>query len=234
MLDTISNWLVPDQNQIIYKIIKTRYAKKTINSIFIILLGFLLRSIVYSLFAFIIFFDNDYVDFFVQCGISIFLCLKNKYIQNGIEYFEDDLYKTTRYIINNYSEEKFKKWKNIGVVSTLGILFFYFYLVEINSYIIRYYILQYAFCFFFVDISENEDHVCRKYLNKFVTQREKFIITTEDDRTTPLKDFVVIDKVRISPLKAKMVKIGSEFDLVEDDEVKKILKRNNSSFEVVE
>jgi hypothetical protein len=219
MINYMFGSVIPDTNQLIHQLIKTRYAKRAINSFFVLILSFVIRTILYSILSLIIMFDNIYIDFTTQCVISIMLCTTNNYIQGFTEHFSDDLYKITRYIINNYSEENYRRWKNYITFSSLFSMFVYFCFVEINSFIIRIYIMQYAVCFFFFEIKENKRHYMRKILS--IKKEKKIYYITDND--VPNTDFIIIDKKPI-PQNA-----SSEFDLVKRDELKKC----QSEFELI-
>lgn len=210
MQDIMYNFL-PDKNRIIHKIAKTKFAKKCINSFVVMIFTFIIKSILYSLLSFIILFDNLYIDFFTQCGISIALCNYNEKIQYFADYFEDDFYKLTRFLINNYSDENYKKWKNYFIGLSLIVLYLYFYFFEINSFIIRIYILQYAMCYIFIEIKENKN-----ILKSFFEQKYYIL-----DKSIKGTNYVMINK------KKKLQSVSSEFDIVEN------IKKSNS-FEILD
>jgi hypothetical protein len=173
MLDWMIWKIVPDANNILYRICKTTYAKKIFNSIFIIFLSFILRTSLYTILSFIIVFNNIYIDFLIQCILSIYLCTKNQNLQIMVEYFEPQLYEITKYIVNNYSNDKYMKWKNIIVISTLFMCYVYFYLVEINSSLIRFYLLEYLVCYIYLDVYENTGSSIRKGIVNYIETQEK-------------------------------------------------------------
>src|SRR5665647_66379 len=155
MLDWIKWKVIPDANNLLYRLCKTTYVKKTFNSGLIIILAFVFRTLIYAILSLIMVFNNVYIDFIVQCSLSIYLCTKNSGIQLIIEYFEPQLYAMTRYAINNYSNDNYNKWKNVSIFSTLILCYIYFMFVEINSALIRLYLLEYMVCYTYLDIYEN-------------------------------------------------------------------------------
>jgi hypothetical protein len=235
MLKNFFGSIIPDQNQLIYKIAKTRLAKRTINTFIILILSFVFRLILYAVLSLFIVFNNLYVDFFVQCGISIVLYMCNNHIQWITEHFSEDLYQITRYMINNYSEENFKKWKNYVVGSLLGASFLYFSLVDINSQILQIYILQYALCFFFFDVKDNESNPIRKMITFNVKEeeqkkkeiekenaKEKVYLINRDDPNT---DFVIVEKTKILP---------KEMLNQKNNNAKEEMKKSHSGFDIIE
>jgi hypothetical protein len=226
MIQNIFGVVLPDTNQLVYQIIKTRAAKRTINSAFIMILSFLIRTVLYSILSLIIMFDNIYVDFFTQCAISILLCSYSYYIQAFTERFDDDIYMITRNIINNFTVEKYKKWQKYVTITALTLSFVYFWFIEITSAMIRIYILQYAVCFFFFDVKENKDHYVRKILysekkEKNINKNKERVIIT--DKNIPNTEYVLVEKKKLQP------SISSEFDLIKSDELKKC----KSEFELI-
>jgi hypothetical protein len=222
MFQNMFGTVLPDTNQLIYQLIKTRAAKRTINSAFIMILSFLIRTILYSILSLIIMFDNVYVDFFTQCAISILLCTYSYYIQAFTERFDNDFYIITRDAINNFSIEKYKKWQKYITIIALITSFMYFWLIEITSAMIRIYIMQYAVCFFFFDVKENKDHYVRKIIYPEKKEKDKgnVIIT---DKNIPNSDYVLIEKKKLTP------SISSDFDLIKKDDLKKC----HSEFELI-
>lgn len=174
MFKSIKNMILPNSNKVIYKLARTRYAKRAINSLFILTISSILRTVLYSLCAFFIVCDNILIDFTTQCIISITLCSYNRYIQYCIEFFYDDLYKVTRHVINNYSNENYHKWRNYITVITIITTYIYFYFIELNSYLIRIYILQYAVCYICLDIHK----IMYKLKIKLFPVDNKFTIIT--------------------------------------------------------
>jgi hypothetical protein len=216
MLKSMINMVIPETNDILHRVVKTTYAKKAINSLLIILLTILFRSMIYFLISLMIIINNEYINFFTQCIISIILCMNNNYIQYAINKYDDDLYKITKYTINNWSEENYRKWRNYITFSILFLGFIYFSCVEINSNIIRIYILQYSLCHICIDVTENPNHTIRRIFS--LKKKEKFYIT---EKNIPHTDCVLIDKRKIPP------SISSEFDIVKENE-------DGTEFEVIE
>lgn len=253
------SWLkwnvVPDTNNILYKLCKTTYAKKTFNSAFIIILAFIFRTLLYGLLSLIFIFNNVYVDFIVQCILSIYLCTQNGKIQLAVEYFEPQLYAITKYTINNYSNDNYNKWKNVAIFSGLMLSYIYFMFVEINSALIRLYLLEYLVCYVYLDIYENPGSAIKKSIVNYIEKHEKentWIINIikrsikyeKDDEYTiidksiynqEIKGFVNVDKIekpRIKPLKCSSL---NDFVLIEERSIKsKTLTKQMNDFDFID
>ncbi|ATZ80798.1 hypothetical protein BMW23_0752 [Bodo saltans virus] len=191
MLEQISSYIFPDKNDIIFNICKTTKVKKILNSLLIIIIAIILRLLLYSIlsFAFTFVFNNDYIDFCVQCLLSIILCIYNPIIQDKLEYFEPQFYKLTRYVVNNYSNDKFKKWKTYAIFTSLFIGYMYFTFVDITSALIRLYLIQYAICYLFLEIYNNYHGL--KNMNIEIPYIRKKNIINDDD--------IIIDKSMYEP-----------------------------------
>lgn len=186
------NYFLPDKGLIIYKIFKTTMIKKMINTVFIQFISIILRQILYSLFSIIFIFNNVYIDFIFQCIISILLCLNNTYILTVTNYFYDDFYKITKYIVNNYSLYNYRKWKNILMGILLGISYITCIFVDVNSILLQKYILQYGLCYLFLDIIENKDNIVNIYYYKYISKPEEYEKINIPSTKSEL-DFIIID-----------------------------------------
>lgn len=219
-MQDIITYVLPDKNIIIHKIVKTKIAKRCINSFVVTIFSFIIKTLLYSLFSFLILFDNMYIDFFTQCTISIILCSYDKKIQIIADYFDGDFYKITRFLVNNYSNENYRKWKNYLISFVLVILYFYFYFFEINSFLIRIYILQYALCYIFMEIKDNKKNIVSFFIKE---QKSSEYIMVNKKKVLPNipSEIDIVDKKKIFP------NIPSEFDIV--DNVKK-----SNSFEILD
>jgi hypothetical protein len=250
MLKQMQTLIVPDSNQLIYQIARTRVAKRCINSFVVFSISLVIRSLLYTYFSIVLIFNNSYLDFFVQCGISILLCLNNGYIQGFVDRFNIELYGATRYVINNYNERNYRKWKIYVTFITLTFLYVYFLFFEITSYLMQTYILQYAFCFVFIDMIENKEHPIRKrlqYIFSPVTKLVAKIKSVAFGITFERGQYYIIDppktqkpnkpsKLESFPDETKKVIIVESFkeNHVSPTEPKSILKRGFSSeFDII-
>ncbi len=237
MFNDMYNLFLPDSNQMIYKLARTRIFKRSVNSLFVLIISLIIRSLLYTYFSIIIMFNNETLDFFTQCGISIMLCLNNNYIQGFVDRFSDDLYLIPRYIINNFSEENYRKWKLYSTFIVLGLLYVYFLFFEISSYLMRIYILQYALCFIFMDVAEKEDHYVRKKLNFIFSPITKLFkkIKIKIVDGIDYGQYCVIDNPSKNKDNNKLIKITDNDDILKNTsntnnvKIKSILKKDSES-----
>jgi len=109
-----------------------------------------------AILAMIINFNNIYIDFWVQIFISVILVLKSGWIYQIVEKFDKEVYSLTRYIINNFTEDNYRRWKRNITFVICSYLLIYLSFVEINSNILRIYILQYMICYMMIEVIERK------------------------------------------------------------------------------
>ena len=118
---------------IAHRIILSTYAKKKISILFIMLMTMILRiHIDVILNSFINF--NQYVDFVIQIVISVSLILCNGYIYQFVDRYNHECYLLTKYLINNYTLDNFRKWKKIVTISICIYILIYLTIFDVNNY----------------------------------------------------------------------------------------------------
>jgi len=208
MFDYIKSTIIPEKNDIIHKIFKTTFIKKTLNSFLIIFLAFVLSSILYSVLSIIIIFNDQKIDFVIQCIISIMLCTWNKYIHKSIDFFEPQIYKFTKYVINNYSYDNYVKWKNLTVFVLIFICYVYSCLIEISSGLIKSYLLQYAICYIYLNMNEFDVGTIKSTILKIHKKFDKNTYYISDKSI--YGDCVLINKKTLPP------SISEEFIIIDN------------------
>jgi len=157
------------------KIVTSTYAKKKISIFLIMITSSLLKFILYSIFCYFISF-NIYFDFIVHIIISVLLSLKSHIIYGFLKRFEHEFYLCTRYLINNYTLENFRKWKRNIVVTICFIFVIYLLFNEVTSTLLIVYVSQYGISFIIVD--QIEQRTFRKIIYNI---RNKPTCTFYDD-----------------------------------------------------
>ena len=202
-------------DQIIKSLIVTTYVKKKFNILFMMLLTIILRTLLCS-FLCIIFSYNLYVDFFLHSFLSIFIILQSHWIYEIINTKKTFFYKITRYAINNYTIENYRRWKRnfLLSISLFGILALL--LIEINSYILIYYIVQNLFIFAVVDIIEHNK------LNKLFQEIKNKPKNKKYSELTILEDYYILDKDDIQDRTSPENKLS-------ENQLKNLQKNDNSN-----
>ena len=102
-----------------------------------------------------IFSYNIYVDFFLHAFISIVIVLKSHWIYDIVEGKHKVFYSFTRYAINNYTIENYRRWKR-NIVLCISLYFIILLLIfEINNNLLIMYIIQYLLTYFIIDVIEH-------------------------------------------------------------------------------
>ena len=226
-MQTLKRWFKPHRlydinygDRILRSIVKTTYAKKSISSILLMLLTVIARLHIDAICGAIFNFNNIYIDFWVQIFISIILVIKSGWIYQMVEKFDREVYSLTRYLINNYSEDNYRRWKRNITFLVCIYLSIYFSVVEITSYVLRIYILQYVICYIIIEIIE------RKYYGEVfhIFNTKIGIFTYGDD------DFELISdrKSQINGIQfSNYVKKTKEKSNEEENKTSKNTKNNN-------
>jgi len=149
---------IPETDAIVHKIFKTTYVKRIVNYFVILIISFIFRTLIYTALTFKLASNNLYVDFTMQCILSILLCKNNKYIYDIVNYFDPIIYNMiTKKCINGYSKQKYDKISNSVIFSVIigGIAFASVYDININSHFIIMTLTQYGIYYIYVDVHEN-------------------------------------------------------------------------------
>lgn len=165
-------------DKIVRSVIKTSYAKKKLSSLLLMLITIVVRLVLDIILGCVINFNNTYLDFWLQIIISIILVLQSNSIYEFIKRFEADIYKLTKYLVNNYTDENYRKWKrNITLIGCL-FLIVYLYFVQLNSYILILYVIQYLICYIIIDLIENR---YKNFKSPYYGPTQKAIYTYDDN-----------------------------------------------------
>ena len=150
----INNYQKNYTDQMARTIITSKFAKSKINVFVIMFATILCRNIICALICLGLTF-NPYIDFFLHSFIYILFMLNSSLIYDALMGKKEFFYEYTRYYINSYTEENYRRWKrNITLsISSIGILYLYF--VEITSELLIIWILQSLLIYFVIDQIEN-------------------------------------------------------------------------------
>lgn len=178
-------------DQIIKSLVVTTYVKKKFNILFMMLITIILRNILCSILC-LVFTYNIYVDFFLHSIISIVLILQSHVIYEVIKSKKSYFYKITRYAINNYTIENYRRWKRniLLTLSAIGILMLMF--IEINSYLLIYYIIQNLFIYGIVDVIEHDK------ISKLLKEMKDQPRNKKYEKLTILEDYYILNKTEVN------------------------------------
>lgn len=204
-------------DQILRSIVKTTYAKKKFSTLLLMMLTVFVRLQIDALLGFIFNFRNQQINFIVQILISVILVLKSGWIYKIVERFDSEVYGLTRYLINNYSDENYRRWKRNITFTICIYLIIYLSFVEITSSLLIIFIIQYLICYVIIEFIE------RRYYNQVFGMFNKSPIFVLNDDDFEIKDIHLPSKKKhpesISDLSELAKENNVKIDRVDDNEV---------------
>ena len=139
--------------QLLKSIIATRYAKGKLTVLLMLIFTAILKLHLSSIIT-ILLSTNIYVDFFTQIIVSIIAVFQTNRIYRFVEGYKSHFYALTRYIINNYTPERYRRWKRNVTLGICIYIIVIFSLFEITSNLVIMYTIQYMICYGVVDVIE--------------------------------------------------------------------------------
>lgn len=133
------------------------------------------------------------IDFIVHTIISIIATLNIDKIYNIVERYEPEFVTLTQYLINNYSFENYRYWKRIIVLSACGYLCIILWKVQVTSWLLFIYIIQYGICFTIVD--QFEEQRIQRWVREW-TERP-IIKTNKDNARNMLLESYMSPKINV-------------------------------------
>lgn len=142
----------------IFKLAKTSYVKAQLNQLLLSTISVAFRIHLDILISYLIKTGYIVLDFPIQIFVSVFLIYHNNTINTMISRFENDTYPIARYVINNYDEHNYRRWKRN--TNLFICLYFWIYLqfVDLTSTDLQIYIIQYIICYIIIDSIETESY----------------------------------------------------------------------------
>jgi hypothetical protein len=141
--------------KVIWTLLKTSFSKRTFCYLLISFATIILRMHIDAITTLILTTSYNILNFFIRVFVSSFLIIKSKYIYDIIQRYEPEFYNLIRFLINNYTEKNFKRWKrNINLFICIYIYILTF-LIDITNDTIRQIIIEYLICYFMIEIYEN-------------------------------------------------------------------------------
>lgn len=136
-------------------LVKTRYSKRQLTFVLELLLTqiirFYIKVIITPWFQL-----NPVIDFFMGVIISLILILNTNELYKVVHtLWYDKLYSLSRYLINNYSAENFKRWKRNVVIVISLVLIVQVSFIEITTKYLLIQIFQFLFSYLIIDQMED-------------------------------------------------------------------------------
>ena len=169
-------------DQIVRTIVTSKFAKSKINDIVIMMSTIMLRNILCIVFCIAFHTSSYYLDFFLETIISILCLFSSTFIYDGLYGKKEIFYTYTKYYINNYTPENYRRWKR-NIILPIALLFIFItYFYEVNSEYIRYLIWQSLLIYFIMDVIEHNkikivsDYIYTKNVNPRTIIKKEMII----------------------------------------------------------
>ncbi len=141
--------------KVLWTLLKSSFSKKSFCYLLISLTTLIIRSHIDGIMAYLLTTPFSFVNFFIRIFVSSFLIIKSKYIYDVVQRYEPEFYNLVRYLINNYNEKNFKRWKRNINLSICIYIYFATFLINISNESIRQIIIEYVICYFLIESYEN-------------------------------------------------------------------------------
>ncbi len=141
--------------KVLWTLLKSSFSKKSFCYLLISLTTLIIRSHIDGIMAYLLTTPFSFVNFFIRIFVSSFLIIKSKYIYDIVQRYEPEFYNLVRYLINNYNEKNFKRWKRNINLTMCVYIYFATFLINISNESIRQIIVEYIICYFLIESYEN-------------------------------------------------------------------------------
>lgn len=173
--------------KVLWSIARTSFSKKAFCYLLIGLTSLTVRTHVDAMIAFLLNSPYWYLNFVIHIAVSSFLIINSKYFYDVVQRYEPEFYSLVRYLINNYTEQNFKRWKRKFNISLCIYAYLLTFILDLSNNSIRMIIIEYMTCYFLLEIYE-------KYNNgNFKNQNKEFEFMKDDIIKTELKESEIYD-----------------------------------------
>ena len=140
---------------LVWSLIRTSFTKRTFCYLLLSLITVIIRTHLDAFTAYLLTPDIFLLDSLMRITVSTTLILNSKYIYDIVQRYTPEVYNLSRYLINNYNEKNFKRWKR-KVNLTLCIYFYLItYIIDITNISLRVTIIEYVICYIIVELIDN-------------------------------------------------------------------------------
>jgi hypothetical protein len=153
--------------QIIWTILRSSFTIDTFTYILISILAIILRTHIDMIMAWCMGTDNDYINMIIHIITSSMLIMNSKYTFDMVHRYKPELYRYVEYLVKNYSEDNFKRWRKYVVMSICIYFYIASYIVTISNHSIRLMIIEFIFCYHVVEL-------CERYYKIKIYQKKEF------------------------------------------------------------
>jgi hypothetical protein len=164
---------------VIWTILRASFTKKSFCYVLISLTTLIVRSHIDAILGFLLKTPYSILNIIIHIIVSVTLIIKTKYIYDIVQRYEPEFYNIVRYLINNYTEKNFKRWKlklNLSVCIYIYILTF---ITTFSNESIRQIIIEYLICYFLIEFYEKyttgKIHILKTKEYECLTKDEEII-----------------------------------------------------------
>lgn len=143
-----------NKQKIMRNIIKTKYSKRKLNNLVMVVITQVVIFHLNFMLCFIISMDSMIINFFIHVIISVFLHFFYYHIFHMVSLYKPFFYKSVKYVINNYSEDNFRLWKIKFTLALTLYLLIAISMAKLDKTFLVIAILENALSFFIIDYLE--------------------------------------------------------------------------------
>ncbi len=141
--------------KVLWTLLKSSFSKRSFCYLLISLTTLIVRSHIDGILAYILSTQYSFINFFIRIFVSTFLIVKSKYIYDVVQRYEPEFYNLVRYLINNYNDKNFKRWKRNVNLTICGYIYFGTFFLNFSNETIRQTIIEYIICYFLIELYDN-------------------------------------------------------------------------------
>ena len=80
--------------------------------------------------------------------------MQNFTIYDVVQRYEPEFYAFVKYLINNYTDQNFKRWKRKLNISICVYVYILTFIIDFSNWAIRQIIVEYMLCYFLIELYE--------------------------------------------------------------------------------
>lgn len=143
--------------QIIWAILKSSFTLNTFTYLLVSIIAIILRTHIDIVMAWCTSTNIFYLDIIIRLLISSMLVINSKYTFNMVYKYKPELYNVVEELVNNYTEENFKRWRRYVVLFLCVYFYFASYIVTISNESVRQMIIEFIICYHLVELFEHRN-----------------------------------------------------------------------------
>jgi len=143
--------------QIIWAILKSSFTLNTFTYFLVSILAIILRTHIDIIMAWCMSTNLFYFDIVIRLMVSSMLVINSKYTFDMVYRYKPELYKIVEGLVNNYTEENFKRWRRYVVLSVCAYFYLASYIITISNESVRMMIIEFILCYHLVELFERKN-----------------------------------------------------------------------------